>query len=99
MVYWVPLLLGATLGMFLLSRLTLWAFKRVSGDTGGRVVIAHAVALIVAVVAYAYASTARIGASPNFLGALALYAIPTALWVTVDLLGVRGRQAKASISN
>ena len=98
MVYWIQLILGATVGMLILSRLTLWAFKRL-GDTVGRVLVAHAVALGAAAVGSAYASTVGTGASPNFLGAVILFGIPTVFWVVVDLLGVRGRRAKASISN
>jgi hypothetical protein len=81
---------GAILVMFFLSRLTLGAFRKV-GDNLGHIFLAHAVALAFAAIIYA----AGFPADPPVV----FYPIATALWVVVDHLALKGRRAKARVSN
>jgi hypothetical protein len=91
MAYLIGGFIGGLVGMFLLSRLTLWLFKQL-GDNEKRILAAHATAYAIAVTAggFGFAS----GGSPRFLYSGGLYVIPTLIWLVVDLLGLKGRRAK-----
>ncbi|MBX7248687.1 MAG: hypothetical protein K1X35_06480 [Caulobacteraceae bacterium] len=85
-------IIGATVAMWLLSRLVLWLLKAM-GDTPRRIILAHLVSLSVATVAAGFGRSD--GSGPDFLGALAIYGGPALLWLVVDLLALKRRTAKA----
>lgn len=81
--------IGTIFGMLLLTRLTLWMFKKL-GDNDRRIFVATAAAYAIAVVVRAGVDTYD-GA---FVDAALVYAIPTMLWLAVDLRALKGRRAK-----
>ena len=94
MAYMIGALVGALVAMFLVSRLTLWVFKRL-GDKPARILTAHAVACGAAVMLGGLGLAN--GGPPVFGYAASLYVLPTLLWLAVDLLGWKGRTAKAAV--
>ncbi|WP_133255051.1 hypothetical protein [Phenylobacterium hankyongense] len=96
MAYMIGMAVGGVVGMLLLSRLTLWMFKRL-GDNERRILVAHAVAYVLAVGlgGLGYAD----GGPPRFLYAASVYGLPTLLWLAMDLLGLKGRRFKGQVSN
>jgi hypothetical protein len=83
--------IGALVAIGLLSRLALWALKRM-GDTPARVLVAHGVTLCFATIAAGYGFADAGG--PRFGYALTLYGLATLIVLVLDLLGVKGRQTK-----
>lgn len=88
-------LLGSVAGMFLLTRLTLWIFKKL-GDNERRIFAATATTYVIAIVIRGL-SDAYDG-SPKFAHAALVYSIPAILWLVVDLLSLKGRRAKAQLT-
>jgi len=90
--YIIGAVLGALLVTYAMSRLALWALKRI-GDRKLRILIAHPAAFALAVVlgGLGYAD----GGPPRFLYAASVYVVPALLWFCVDLLALKGRSAKA----
>lgn len=84
-------IVGATVAMWLLSRLLLWLLKAM-GDNARRILLAHLVSLSTATVAAGFGLSQ--GPGPDFLGALAVYGGPALLWLVVDLLALKRRTAK-----
>ena len=82
---------GGLIGIFLLSRLALWALKRL-GDNERKIFIAHAVTLATAVLLGGFGFADARG--PRFLYAVSLYVIPSLIWLGVDLLALKGRRTK-----
>ncbi len=78
---------GALVGIYLVTRLFLWAFKRL-GDTLIRIVSAHAVALALALWTFFPAS----GVTGNERTWLT-YVLASMLWLAVDLFALKGRRA------
>lgn len=92
MAHMIGAVFGALMAMFLVSRATLWLFKRL-GDRPARILTAHAVACGAAVIlgGFGFAN----GGPPAFGYAASFYVLPTLVWLAVDLLGWKGRAAKA----
>ena len=86
-------IVGATIAMFLFSRVVLWLLKS-TGDNTRRIILAHLITLSTATVAAAFA--AANGAEPDYLKAAAIYAGPTLLWLVFDLVALRRRRAGAA---
>ena len=84
-------IIGATVAMWLLSRLVLWLLKSM-GDNARRIILAHLVSLSTATVAGGFGRSQ--GPDPDFLGALAVYGGPALLWLVIDLFALRRRMAK-----
>ena len=84
-------IIGATVAMWLLSRLVLWLLKAM-GDNARRIILAHLVSLSTATVAAGFGLSH--GPGPDFLGALAVYGGPALLWLVIDLFALRRRMAK-----
>jgi hypothetical protein len=89
--YLIGQILGSLVGMFLLSRLTLWIFKRME-DGKRRILLAHGSAFLAAVVLGGLGFADESG--PRFLYSASLYFVPTLVWGAVDLLALKGRRAK-----
>jgi predicted MFS family arabinose efflux permease len=96
MAYALGALIGALLITLLVSRVTLWACKRL-GDNQRRIFIAHAIAFALAVTlgGLGYAD----GGPPRFLYAATLYVVPTLLWLAMDLFALKRRRTKGQNSN
>ena len=96
MAYMIGVVIGGVVAMLLLSRLTLWIFKKL-GDNERRIISAYLLAYGIAVLigGMGYAD----GGPPRFLYAAGVYIVPALLWLVVDLLALKGRRAKGQISN
>jgi len=90
--YLAAFVLGAVIAMYLLSRVALWASKGMD-DSARSVIVAHAYALLVALIA----SWVVFGV----LGIMAVvsYGAATLFWMAVDLRRLKRREAEREISN
>lgn len=93
MAYSIGSFIGALAAMFLLSRLALWLLKLL-GDNERRIFVAHVATFAMAVLLAGFGFGDERG--PRFLYAASVYAIPTLIWVGVDLLALKGRRTKTS---
>ncbi len=93
MAYLVGSLIGASIAAFVVTRVFLWAFTKI-GDNQRRIFFAYAVAFpgMVWLAGMGFAD----GGPPRFGYAALTYGLPTAFWLAVDLLGLKGRSTKRS---
>ena len=91
MAYWLGVGFGAVFGTLLISRLTLWLFKKL-GDNQRRIFVAYGVmyVFIVVVGGLGFAD----GGPPRFGYAIMIYTLPALLWLAVDLFALKGRIMK-----
>lgn len=87
---------GALVATFLITRIALWALKRV-GDNERRIYLAYVIAFAIAVAlgGFGYAD----GGPPRFGYAAMMYSLPPVAWLIVDLFALKGRRSQRSISN
>lgn len=91
-----PRMIGGIFGAFLatgvLSQLSMWIIGKFMPDSLTRIGAAYAVAVVVGVI---LAGLGRAdGGSPQFAEAAMAYLPGFAVWLVIDLLRWRGRQAK-----
>lgn len=93
MAYSIGSFIGALAAIFLLSRLAFWLLKRL-GDNERRIFVGHGATFAAAVLLAGLGFGDDRG--PRFLYAASVYALPTLIWVGIDLLALKGRRTKTS---
>jgi hypothetical protein len=90
--YVVAFVLGAVIAMYLLSGATLWVSKGM-GDSARSMIVAHAYALLVALIA-SWVVFGTLGVT-----VVVSYGAATLFWMAVDLRRLKRREAGREISN
>jgi hypothetical protein len=90
--YYLGMLVGALVGVFLVSRLLMW-MTRGMGDTPVRILVAHGICYVVIIVmaTFGYAD----GGPLNPVWPLVVYTPVQAIFLVVDFFARKGRLVKA----